>query len=218
MKKIFLCLVILAIITLLASPNLDQQIAILPFEPVINKFYGEVTKWCSVVYYGVNVATFALITVPLILFFLAKKTAIKFNIDFKRMLLISYISLAIGPGLIVNSTFKNHWGRARPYQVLRDHHPFSLPWQPHFNRPADNSFPSGHVSIGAFIGIPFIAARRRKLGIALCALGFTLVGIVRWLQGGHYFTDIVMAGLIVWMVNVLVTYLVDKKLNNKKVS
>jgi lipid A 4'-phosphatase len=134
------------------------------------------------------------------------------------MVLISYLSLAIGPGLLVNTLFKENWGRARPYQVIRDGHPFSLPWQPHFNRPADNSFPSGHVSIGAFIGIPFLVARRRKLGVALCVLGFVSVGIVRWLQGGHYFSDIILAAIIVWLSTLLIIYVVDRYMLNRKIS
>jgi membrane-associated phospholipid phosphatase len=189
----------------------DQSLAQIPFNPVTVKFYGETHWWVNIVYYGVSVATWLLATVPLIIFFryYKKSTRAEKN-TLKRMLLISYLSLIIGPGLVANTFFKQHWGRARPYQVLRDHHPFSLPWQPHFDRPADNSFPSGHVTIGAFLGIPFIAARRRKIGVALCGGGFVLVGVVRWLQGGHYFSDICMAGIIVWMVNILITMLVDK--------
>lgn len=195
----------------LFSPLTDIYLSLIPYDPLTNKFYGETHLWCKIVYYGVSVATVLLSTIPLGLFIWKYKSAAPGQkLLLKRMVLISYLSLILGPGLLANSFFKQNWGRARPYQVIRDHHPFSYPWQPHFNRPADNSFPSGHVTIGAFLGVPFIAVRRRKIGLALCAGGFVLVGTVRWLQGGHYFSDIVMAGILIWIVNILVTMFVDR--------
>lgn len=209
-KKIFL-LVGLLIITILSSQYVDQQFAIIPYDEVTRKFYGETHLWCKVIYYGVNVTTFSIIMSLLVAIFLYFKS----NFDkvlLKRFILITSLTMLIAPGLIINKAFKEHWGRARPYQVIRDGSDFSLPWQPHFDKPSNNSFPSGHASIGAFIGVPFIAARRRKLGLALCGIGAFLVGIVRWLQGGHYFSDICVAILIVWLVTTLVSYFVDKKL------
>lgn len=205
--------IVITIVVCATSPFLDQQLAILPYDSINSKFYGEVHWWCSIIYYGVNVATVLLIAIPLfsLLYVMLKKLPL--NKTLLRIVLVSYLGLAIGPGLVVNLAFKNNWGRARPYQVIRDHHPFSYPWQPHFDRPADNSFPSGHVSIGAFVGVPLIAARRKKLGVLACGIGFVLVGIVRWLQGGHYFTDIVMAGVLVWLCSWLVMMIVDRVLS-----
>lgn len=214
MKILIRWLVVLLVcsgLVFLLSPLMDVYLSLLPYDHLTNKFYGETHWWCKIVYYGVSVATVLLATVPLILFIWKYRTSsITQKQLLKRMVLISYLSLILGPGLLANSFFKQNWGRARPYQVIRDHHPFSYPWQPHFNRPADNSFPSGHVTIGAFLGIPFIAARRRKLGLALCAGGFVVVGTVRWLQGGHYFSDIMVAAIFIWMVNILVTMFVDR--------
>lgn len=210
-------LIVLGIIVLALSPYLDQQLASLPYNYQTKYFYGEISAWCKVIYYSVNVTTFLLILIPLVIVLLVAKKKLFFNANIiKRMVLITYISLAIGPGLLVNTFFKDEWGRPRPYQVIRDHKPFSYPWQPHFGNSKDNSFPSGHVSIGAFIGVPFIAARRKYLGVSLCILGTIVVGIVRFLQGGHYFSDILMAAIIVWLVNVFVTIMVDKYLIKDK--
>lgn len=213
-KKIFV-LVILLVIVILSSQYVDQQFAIIPYDKVTNKFYGETQLWCKIIYYSVNVATVAIIVSLLIAIVLYFKSNIN-KLFLKRFILITSLSMLIAPGLIINKAFKEHWGRARPYQVIRDGHDFSLPWQPHFNKPADNSFPSGHASIGAFLGVPFIAARRRKLGFLLCGIGAVLVGMVRWLQGGHYFSDICTAVLVVWLVTILVSYFVDQKLEQKK--
>lgn len=203
--KLFIVLGILLVIVLGLSPYLDQQLAVVPYNLEQSKFYGEIAPWCKVIYDSVAVATILIIAVPLIMFLFNRN-----NLLVKRMFLVSFLGLALGPGLLVNLTFKEHWGRARPYQVIRDNSNFSLPWQPHFDMPKDNSFPSGHESIGAFIGIPFIAYRRRKLGVLLSLIGAVTVGIVRWLQGGHYFTDICASALMVWMISILVFMLVDK--------
>lgn len=205
-----LLFIFLVVVVFILSPHLDQQLASLSYDVAKQKFYGELHLWCKIVYYGVNIVTLALIVVPLVMLIYNNQQRTVRAKAVKRMVLISYLSLAIGPGLLVNTILKDNWGRARPYQVLRDHHPYSTPWQAHFDRPADNSFPSGHVSIGAFLGVPFIAYRRRKLGISLCVAGFSLVGLVRFLQGGHYFSDIVIAALLVWLVNYIVTKIVDK--------
>lgn len=216
--KMLLWLVLLAAITLYLSPVLDQKLAILPYNFSNHTFYGETHWWVKVIYYGVNVSTVLLITLPLIALFCSRKATAAHKLVVRRMVVISYLSLAIGPGLLVNTLFKENWGRARPYQVIRDGHPFSFPWQPHFSRPADNSFPSGHVSIGAFIGVPFLVSRRRKLGVALCGLGFVSVGIARWLQGGHYFSDIVFAAIIVWLITLLVVTFVDNNILARKIT
>lgn len=216
--KMLLWLVLLAAITLYLSPILDQKLAMLPYDLSSHMFYGETHWWVKVIYYGVNVSTALLIILPLCVLFRSRKAVVAHKLLVRRMVILSYLSLAIGPGLLVNTLFKDNWGRARPYQVIRDGHPFSLPWQPHFNRPADNSFPSGHVSIGAFIGVPFLVSRRRKLGIALCSFGFIAVGIARWLQGGHYFSDIMFAAIIVWIITLLVVTFVDNNILARKIT
>lgn len=215
-QKLILVLLFIAGLVIVCSPMTDSYLSLVPYNPINRTFYGETHLWCKIVYYGVNIATALLIVVPLILLFTSRKSDPTKKRSIQRMVIISYLSLAIGPGLIVNSMLKENWGRARPYQVIRDHHPFSLPWQPHFNRPVDNSMPSGHVSIGAFIGIPFIAARRRKIGVLLSGVGFILVGLVRWLQGGHYFSDICLAAIMVWIVSIVVFAVVDKLFPCKK--
>lgn len=36
----------------------------------------------------------------------------------RRAAIFLLISLALGPGLLVNTVFKDHWGRARPSQIV----------------------------------------------------------------------------------------------------
>lgn len=207
-----LLLLILSLVLLYYSPIIDQRVSLLPFDTVVNKFYGESCAWCRLIYLLVPFLTGIMIAIPVILLVFYKKI----SNHYKRATIIVLLALALGPGLIVNTILKNHWGRARPYQVLRDNQTFSPVWQRHANAPENNSFCSGHASIGFFLGIPFLALRRKKLAVIVSIAGGSVIGIVRILQGGHYVTDVVFAGILVWLSAFLAIYLTDNLLRYKQ--
>ena len=114
-------------------------------------------------------------------------------------------SLAIGPGLIVNTVLKEFWGRARPTTIHEFggdllFSPALLPSnQCHHNC----SFVSGHAA-AAFWAISFaLLAPKRWLAWAMAAAlacgGF--MGFVRMAQGGHFLSDVVYAGALVFSVS-----------------
>ena len=55
-----------------------------------------------------------------------------------------------------------------------------------------------------------MALRRRKQALLVSLIGGGLVGLVRVLQGGHYVSDVVASGIIVWTCAELVLYLYNK--------
>jgi membrane-associated phospholipid phosphatase len=61
-----------------------------------------------------------------------------------------------------------------------------------------------------FCGIPFLAFRRKKVAIIVSLCGGGIVGVVRILQGGHYLTDVLAAGVVVWVTAFIVIYITDK--------
>ena len=102
----------------------------------------------------------------------------------------------LGPGLLVNTLFKDHWGRARPVQVeqLGGTEQYTPPL--YYVADGDGrSFPSGHSSIGfAFIAFWFLL-RRHKSGLAKAVLTVTLlfgctIGLTRMAAGGHFLSDV----------------------------
>jgi lipid A 4'-phosphatase len=122
---------------------------------------------------------------------------------FDRNVLIFLVAmLAIGPGILVNTVLKDHWGRARPYQIeafggAREFTPAPLPAE----QCARNcSFVSGHAALGfSLVGFAFLlpAGRRRNLAL-VAALSFgSLVGLARIAAGHHFLSDVVDAGLVV---------------------
>lgn len=184
----------------IVSPAIDKYFAAMTYNANLGKFYGELHLWCKIVYYSIPAITALLVVTSLWLLFTR----------LRKMALIVLLSLALGPGLIVNVVFKDHWGRPRPYQVFRDGKTFLPVWQPNFNQANDNSFPCGHASIGFFLGVPFLACRQRQRGLIIGLIAGLFVGVVRMLQGGHYLSDVVFCGVFVWVCAELVIYWMNK--------
>ncbi|GAB3132309.1 phosphatase PAP2 family protein [Novispirillum itersonii] len=121
--------------------------------------------------------------------------------------IVSYLlaSLAVGPGLLANVLFKENWGRARPSQITQfGGDAFYTPPFLVTNQCDSNcSFVSGHGALGfwvtAFAFLLPVAWRSAGLVAALC-FGVT-VGVVRIVQGGHFFSDVLYSGVLVVTVN-----------------
>ena len=123
------------------------------------------------------------------------------------------ILLALGPGLLVNSVFKEHWGRPRPREIIQfgGKKEFLHPWQKgiaHNGR----SFPSGHSSAAFYLTAPFFVYRRKKPQAArlwlIGGLGFGLImSIARIAQGGHFLSDNLWAWGMVHLTAVALYYL-----------
>lgn len=108
--------------------------------------------------------------------------------------------LLIGPGLIVN-TLKDTWGRARPVSVeeLGGDRRFTPALVPSDQCLRNCAFTSGHAAFGFFWMAPaFVDRRRRGMWFALgLALGLG-IGLVRIAQGGHFLSDVLFSGWIVY--------------------
>ncbi len=115
--------------------------------------------------------------------------------------------MAIGPGLIVNLGFKGNWGRARPHQVREfgGKYDFSPVGSPGPLQHGNSSFPSGHAAIAFYLMTPGFLVSRRRPKLTQCLF---LIGVVyglcmastRVIQGGHFTSDVLWAGGIVYLV------------------
>jgi membrane-associated PAP2 superfamily phosphatase len=114
------------------------------------------------------------------------------------------LSLALGPGLIVNGLLKPYWGRPRPSQLadFGGNAEYIPVWQPG-TEIAGTSFPSGHASMGFFLMVPgFLFYRgNRRLAVLLFTLGLSagiLVGTARVIQGRHFPSDVLWSAACVY--------------------
>jgi lipid A 4'-phosphatase len=111
------------------------------------------------------------------------------------------LSLALGPGLIVNGVLKEFWGRARPGDIA------AFGGEGHYTPPfmiADQcatncSFVSGHAAIGFWVvAFALLApARWRRAAVIVALLFGAVVGGARVVVGAHFLSDVVFAGIIV---------------------
>jgi lipid A 4'-phosphatase len=109
--------------------------------------------------------------------------------------------LVTGPGLIANGLFKENWGRARPrnIEMFGGGATFSPPLLISDQCASNCSFVSGDASMGFFfLALALVApAGHRKISI-VAALSFgSFIGFMRILQGAHFLSDVVFAGLFV---------------------
>jgi lipid A 4'-phosphatase len=109
-------------------------------------------------------------------------------------------TMLLGPGLVINLLFKEHWGRARPSTITE--FGGKLLYSPPlvFSDQCDDncSFASGHAAIAFWLfALAMLAppAWRRRAGWAAICFGF-LIGLVRVIQGAHFYSDVVSAGIV----------------------
>jgi lipid A 4'-phosphatase len=121
----------------------------------------------------------------------------------RKALIFIFLTIALGPGLLANVVFKDHWGRARPAQIeafggTRQFTPAPLPAT---QCESNCSFVSGHAALGfSLVAFAFLwppGGARRNITIAALAIG-ALVGFGRIVQGAHFLSDVVYAGLLVY--------------------
>jgi len=118
------------------------------------------------------------------------------------------ICLAAGPGLVANVLFKDHWGRARPKQVVEfgGTKAFTPPLIPTKQCGSNCSFVSGEAAsmflplYAASLMIPQSAALLLGAG---SLFGFA-AGFVRISQGAHFLSDVIFAGVFMALTVVLV--------------
>ena len=121
----------------------------------------------------------------------------------RRRLMALGLSMLVGVGMAVNGLLKEHWGRARPAEV---HAPggnarFSPALRPVAQCHSNCSFVSGHAATGfALMSIGLLGSpqtRRRWLLLGLVA--GAAVGLGRMAQGGHFLSDVLFAGWVIWL-------------------
>lgn len=128
-----------------------------------------------------------------------------------RKLLFLVLALIVGGGLIVNAGLKNHFGRARPRDVIEFNGPKTFTPAFVFSRECRTncSFSSGDAAGGFFsISLAMAFSRRRRWWVVALAAG-TIPSIGRIASGAHFFSDTVVSFFVMLFVSdVLHHYLV----------
>lgn len=140
-----------------------------------------------------------------------------YSARFSRLRLYAVFIIAtsvLGPVLLVNEVFKEHWGRPRPHQLAvfegtKDYLPPLVPGESGNGK----SFPSGHSSVGFALVVFTLVWLRRRPWLAAASLAVALVvggllGAGRIVAGDHFLSDVIWSGVMVYAVALGLYYFV----------
>jgi len=172
--------------------------------------HGREEPWGFLYDYG-EIPPFILAAAALALYMAAKSG--KARREYSRTCLVVILSVILGPGILVNGILKPCWGRPRPAEIAafggtQEYRPVWRPSGPGGGK----SFPCGHCSMGFSMasGAAFYSFHP-VLSICALAGGIAyglLLGLTRIIQGGHFPTDVLWAGVLVLGVIAVLYYFV----------
>lgn len=117
------------------------------------------------------------------------------------------LSLVLAPGIVANTVFKDHWGRARPVQTTEFGGLSKFTPAMVVSDQCDHncSFVSGDPSVGFWLlCFALLLKRRRTQAIVGAIAAGALLGLIRIGQGGHFLSDVVFSGFftcgMVWLL------------------
>jgi lipid A 4'-phosphatase len=121
-----------------------------------------------------------------------------------RAVVFLLLTLILSAGVLTNLTFKSYWGRPRPVAVTQFNgdRPFVAWWDPRGTCARNCSFFSGEGATAFWTYAPAALAPPAWRPLAYAAatvFGVTTSGL-RIAFGGHFFTDVAIAGLVTFLV------------------
>jgi membrane-associated phospholipid phosphatase len=125
--------------------------------------------------------------------------------DLRRAAVLILLGVALGPGLLANAVFKDHWQHPRPRDLIEFAGPLHYVPAPLIGTEGGASFPCGHCSVGFMCAAGWWIWRRRRPAWAAgslaggLALGL-LLGAGRMAAGAHFLSDIIWSALLAFGV------------------
>ena len=193
-------------------PHLDVAVAKL-FYSQENKFIGAdvaFVDWLRITFWGLFIASCMIAAFGLII--TRCFTRVWLGLAFAKWVFFA-TCLTMGPGVVANLVFKEHWGRARPSQITEfaGNKNYTSAFTRSKQCDRNCSFVSGEAS-SLFIVFFSLAFLFRRQSRSLVAAGVTLgaaAGLVRMIQGAHFLSDIVFAGVLMALTAALVNFVFE---------
>jgi membrane-associated phospholipid phosphatase len=204
MKGVLIALIALTIVVLVVFaiwPGLDLAVADLFFSPDGFAGQGAVARWGRDAFRVtpfVALAAFAGL-------YLARRFGLEvaYAPSFRAMVFLA-VTMSLGPGVVVNLGFKDHWHRPRPINTEQFGGAQEFrPWYRDDGACYHNcSFVSGEAATGFWMVAPAMVLPPPVRGPAIVAAFAFGVG-ASWLRlafGAHYLSDVVLGGLFTLII------------------
>ncbi|MFA6197511.1 MAG: phosphatase PAP2 family protein [Sulfurimonas sp.] len=209
-KLSFWLLFLLSSLVFIFFPQIDLFVSSLFYDG--NSFPANGMWMEKIFYYSVQplIIAFALSTLAIFAYnFFTKNTVLNVN---AKVVLYLLLVLGVAPGLIVNATLKDNWGRARPAETTnfggtKEFTPAFIP-----SNQGGYSFSCGHNAAAfSLIGFALLARKRRELWMGLALSYGVFVSIARVAAGGHFLSDVVTSFFIVTLFTYIFYALIIKE-------
>lgn len=196
--------VLLSVVLFMLWPTLDLQISLWFFDPALPGFPAKRVAWVLQLYHLAPLVNQILLLCSVLVLITAWLKPTWINQRWRQRSMAWALMMVLGIGVVVDWALKDHVGRARPEQsqafggLLQSRPLFE------FDRACDVncSFVSGHAAGGfALMAWGMWAPRRqRQQWLALGAVAGLGIGAVRVAQGGHFVSDVIFAGWVIWLI------------------
>lgn len=188
-------------------PSIDLAVS-QAFVDAQGRFVGDAIPPVRALYLAVPWITRAAALVALVALCMAARRPAWMGRRWRRRAGVTLLVLVLGVGLVVNGVLKQGWGRARPVDVglVGGAGQFAPALRKSDQCARNCSFVSGHAASGFALiawGLLGAPARRRRWLLLGGAAGL-LVGLGRIAQGGHFASDVVFSGLVMWICSAAV--------------
>lgn len=201
-----------------AMPEIDLWVSRAFFDSARGFFIDEDSPWESLSFVAWLTAIFINGAVAMLVanwLRWRRQPAKRYLLSANRKIVFLLLTLALGPGLLVNSVLKSEWGRARPRYVAEfgGKRTFSPPYVMAQQCRNNCSFVSGDASIGFYpLAFLFIVNGNKVRMIAALGLLFgAAIGFLRVAAGAHFLSDVVFAGFLVVTIAWLLSFLVLRR-------
>jgi membrane-associated PAP2 superfamily phosphatase len=184
--------------------NLDMTLQRLFFSTEQGWYLGAEPVFKFVYHYGNIPALLISLTAIVVTVLSFRKTN---YVKYRKIGLYLILTMIIGPGLLVNTVLKDNWGRPRPRNVDEFGGKYRFEEVLTMDRESDGkSFPCGHATMGYYLFTLWFLLRknRRRLGTLFLVLGIgygSFIGLARMTQGGHFASDVLWAGGLIYLTS-----------------
>ena len=184
-------------------PGIDLWFAGLFYDPQDGFFLGQSLP-VQFSYYLFRYMPFFLVPLLFWLLYASWRWGGKSERPLRRSIVFLCVTLAIGPGIMVNSILKAESGRARPSQI--EQFGGSKTFSPAFviadQCEKNCSFVSGHAGMGFFF-LAFAWVLRDRRWLLYGGLIGAAAGLGRIAQGAHFLSDVIFSGVVVLLTALL---------------